>query len=77
MFRSTPHCFWSVTGEGAKGEDTNVPGEPGKVSIQATNLFRKEDGKWKMIGLHTDLLPYLPSALWPTLPELRKTFQRE
>ena len=30
-----------------------------KVSIRATNVFRKEGGKWKMIGHHTDLLPYL------------------
>lgn len=30
-----------------------------KVSIRATNLFRKENGKWKMIGHHTDLLPFL------------------
>ncbi|MGB7931708.1 MAG: nuclear transport factor 2 family protein [Gammaproteobacteria bacterium] len=29
------------------------------VEIRATNLFRKEDGKWKMIGHHTDLLPFL------------------
>ena len=30
-----------------------------KVSIRATNVFRKEGGKWKMIGHHTDLLPHL------------------
>jgi ketosteroid isomerase-like protein len=30
-----------------------------KVSIRATNVFRKAGGKWKMIGHHTDLLPYL------------------
>lgn len=42
-----------------KGENTNIEGKPQQVSIRATNLFRKEDGKWKMIGHHTDLLPYL------------------
>ena len=42
-----------------KGENTNAKGEPQKVSIRATNLFRKENGAWKMIGHHTDLLPYL------------------
>jgi hypothetical protein len=31
------------------------------VSIRATNLFRKEDGSWKMIGHQTDLLPFLPA----------------
>src|SRR6266571_8310992 len=42
-----------------KGENTNAAGKVEKVSIRATNLFRKEGGKWKMIGHHTDLLPYL------------------
>ncbi len=42
-----------------KGSNPNVEGGPGEVSIRATNLFRKEDGSWKMIGHHTDLLPYL------------------
>ena len=42
-----------------EGENTNADGKPAKVSIRATNLFRKENGKWKMIGHHTDLLPFL------------------
>lgn len=41
------------------GENTNAKGQVQKLSIRATNLFRKEGGKWKMIGHHTDLLPYL------------------
>ena len=40
------------------GENTNVEGEVQKVSIRATNVFRQEGGKWKMIGHHTDLLPW-------------------
>jgi ketosteroid isomerase-like protein len=32
---------------------------PLAVSIRATNVFRKENGKWKMIGHHTDLLGFL------------------
>lgn len=36
-----------------------VEGKPEKVSIRATNVFRKENGQWKMIGHHTDLLPFL------------------
>jgi ketosteroid isomerase-like protein len=36
-----------------------VNGKPQSVSIRATNIFRKEAGAWKMIGHHTDLLPYL------------------
>ncbi len=42
-----------------KGENTNADGKLEKVSIRATNVFRKEGGQWKMIGHHTDLLPYL------------------
>lgn len=41
------------------GENTNARGVVAKVSIRATNVYRKEGGKWKMIGHHTDLLPYL------------------
>lgn len=36
-----------------------VDGKSQKVSIRTTSVFRKENGKWKMIGHHTDKLPYL------------------
>jgi ketosteroid isomerase-like protein len=36
-----------------------VQGKPQTVSLRATNIFRKKDGQWKMIGHHTDLLPFL------------------
>ena len=49
----------AVTHNYEKGENTNADGKTQTVSIRATNLFRKENGKWKMIGHHTDLLPYL------------------
>lgn len=39
--------------------ENEVDGETQKVSIRVTNVFRKEAGKWKMIGHHTDLLPFL------------------
>jgi ketosteroid isomerase-like protein len=41
------------------GQNMTADGKPQKVTIRATNLFRNEDGKWKMIGHHTDLLPFL------------------
>jgi ketosteroid isomerase-like protein len=41
------------------GENLTAQGKPEKVSIRATSVFRKEDGNWKMIGHHTDLLPNL------------------
>lgn len=36
-----------------------VAGKLQTVTIRATNIFRIEDGHWKMIGHHTDLLPFL------------------
>lgn len=36
-----------------------VDGKPTKVTLRATNVFRKENGQWKMIGHHTDLLPFM------------------
>ncbi len=41
------------------GENIDKVGNRQKLSIRATNVFRKEGGQWKMIGHHTDLLPYL------------------
>ncbi len=46
------HCY-------EKGTNLDANGRPLEVSIRATNLFRKENGQWKMIGHHTDLLPFL------------------
>lgn len=41
------------------GNNVDAQGRPLRVSIRATSQFRKENGTWKMIGHHTDLLPYL------------------
>jgi len=49
----------AVTHNYERGENTNVDGKPQKVSIRATNLFRKEGGTWKMIGHHVDPLPFI------------------
>jgi ketosteroid isomerase-like protein len=50
----------AITQNYEEGENTSAEnGRPQKVSIRATNVFRKENGKWKMIGHHTDLLPFL------------------
>jgi ketosteroid isomerase-like protein len=42
-----------------KGQNKGKDGKALIVSIRATNIFRKEGDKWKMIGHHTDLLPFL------------------
>ena len=49
----------AVTQNYETGENMDEEGKIRKVSIRATNVFRKEDGEWKMIGHHTDLVPFL------------------
>jgi ketosteroid isomerase-like protein len=41
------------------GENTGPDGKPQNVKIRATTTLRKENGVWKIIGHHTDLLPFL------------------
>lgn len=48
----------AITQNYEKGKNT-IDGQPTTVSIRATNVFRKENGQWKMIGHHTDLIPAL------------------
>jgi len=42
-----------------KGVNTNAAGKPQTLLLRATSVFRKEGGKWKMVGHHTDSLSYL------------------
>lgn len=42
-----------------QGENTNAQGKVERVRLRATNIYRKEGGQWKMVGHHTDPLPYL------------------
>jgi len=49
----------AVVSDYEQGENTNADGKVARVQLRATNLFRKEAGHWRMIGHHTDLLPYL------------------
>ena len=41
------------------GKNIGRDRKPLQIAIRATSTFRKEDGKWKMIGHHADPLPYL------------------
>ena len=41
-----------------KGENV-IAGKPQPVSIRTTTVLRNENGKWKVIGHHTDTLSYL------------------
>jgi len=36
-----------------------VGGKKSVVSLRATSIYRKENGQWKMIGHHTDLIPVM------------------
>jgi ketosteroid isomerase-like protein len=49
----------AVTHNYEKGANINTGDTSGAVLIRATNLFRKENGAWKMIGHHTDKLSFL------------------
>ena len=49
----------AITHNYEKGENKGQDGKALPVLIRATNIFRKEQGRWKMIGHHTDLLPFL------------------
>lgn len=42
------------------GENHHANGRRHTVSIRATNVFRKEDGVWKMISHHADRLSFIP-----------------
>lgn len=45
-----------------QGKNLKSDGKPEDISLRATNIFRKENGQWKMIGHHTDKLPSLFKA---------------
>lgn len=49
----------AVVSDYEQGENTNANGKVERLKLRATNIFRKEGRQWKMVGHHTDLLPYL------------------
>lgn len=49
----------AVVNDYEQGENTNANGKVERLKLRATNIFRKERGQWKMVGHHTDSLPYL------------------
>jgi ketosteroid isomerase-like protein len=46
-----------------EGENMSAKGKPVMVSHRATNIFRLENGKWKLVHHHTDLSPQLQKAI--------------
>jgi len=55
----TVGCDLAIVSNHEIGQNVAADGEELEVTIRATNLFRHENGKWKMIGHHTDILPFL------------------
>lgn len=53
----------AVTHQYVKGVNTNIDGERKDATLRASSAFRKEDGKWKMIGHHVDVIPELGKEL--------------
>ncbi|MDP1579518.1 MAG: hypothetical protein Q8M02_04530 [Candidatus Didemnitutus sp.] len=49
----------AVSSNYEKGVHPGAAGITQAVLIRATNVFRKENGAWEMIGHHADLLPSL------------------
>lgn len=49
----------AVVSDYEQGENTNADGKVAPLKLRATNIYRKEGGHWKMVGHHTDTLPYL------------------
>ena len=45
-----------------QGENMSTDGKPVTVSHRATNVFRRENGQWKLVHHHTDLSPQLEKA---------------
>lgn len=44
------------------GDEMTIGGKPVVVNHRATNVFRLEDGQWKMVHHHTDLAPTLQNG---------------
>ncbi|HEV8711480.1 MAG TPA: nuclear transport factor 2 family protein [Candidatus Binatia bacterium] len=50
------------------GENMSADGKPVTVDHRATNIFRREAGKWKLIHHHTDISEALQKASHPDKP---------
>ena len=57
--RITPGRDLAATHSLVRGHNFDAHGTRHEVAIRDTNLFRKEDGEWKMIACHSDVLPFI------------------
>jgi ketosteroid isomerase-like protein len=49
----------AATSSYVRGHNFDRAGQRHQVAIRDTNLFRREDGVWKMVGHHSDPLPFI------------------
>lgn len=47
---------------GTENGSATVDGTPMTFSVRFTNVFRREDGVWKLVHHHVDLMPDVPAA---------------
>lgn len=59
VFAGTDMGYTSCVEE---GENIGPDGKPVKVSHRATNIFRLEEGKWRLVHHHTDISSQLEKA---------------
>ena len=53
----------AVTHQLVQSVDTDKSGVNKHAALRASSVFRKEDGKWKMIGHHVDVIPELKKEI--------------
>ena len=53
----------AVTHQLVKSVDTEASGVNKHEALRASSVFRKEGGKWKMIGHHVDVIPKLKKEI--------------
>ena len=63
IVRVVPGTKLGITVGYERGENFTSDGTAVTVDIRVTNVFRLENGTWKMIGHHTDIMPWLREEL--------------
>lgn len=48
---------------GTEVASVTIGDSPVSMSVRCTNIFRRENGIWKVVHHHADLVPNVPSAL--------------
>jgi ketosteroid isomerase-like protein len=54
---------------GTENASATVGGTPVSISARCTNVYRREDGVWKVVHHHVDLLPDMAAAFQSALAQ--------